>query len=348
VAHGLAHLVPRPARLAASRWIAGRTSARFARDIEALAAKPDPIIAGPWLGEVGFELLYWVPFLAWCAERFGIPPERWIVLSRGGTGSWYRSFASRYADVFAQVSPETFRDQHDERVRQLGEQKQTQITAFDEQLIAGAAASYDVSSWSVLHPSRMYELLNPFWWGHLDTSWVRRHTRHARLRPPDRVGVPAMPAGYIATKFYFNECFPATDTNRAFASSVLRALAKEGPVIALSTGLAIDDHDAHAVADVSIHRLPEGLDPARNLHVQNALVAGARAFVGTYGGFSYLAPFHHIPSYAFYSNGSGFSQKHLTLANEAIEAIGAGGSLHVSDVASADPRRPLVPEGQRG
>jgi len=64
VARGFTHLVPRPARLAASRWLAGRASARFERDFEAVVAGADPIIAGPWLGEVGFELLYWVPFLA--------------------------------------------------------------------------------------------------------------------------------------------------------------------------------------------------------------------------------------------------------------------------------------------
>ena len=80
MARGAARIIPRAARLAASRWLARRTSARFASDFAALAARPDPIIAGPWLGEVGFELLYWVPFVAWCAEQFDIAPERWIVI----------------------------------------------------------------------------------------------------------------------------------------------------------------------------------------------------------------------------------------------------------------------------
>ena len=342
MSRGLTRLIPRQARLAASRWRASRVSAQFERDFEAIAARSQPIIAGPWLGEVGFELLYWVPFLAWCAQRFDVTPDRWIVLSRGGTASWYRSFASRYADVFEQVSPDVFREQHDQRVRDLGEQKQTRLTSFDESLIEGAARKFRIDSWSVLHPSRMYEVLNPFWWKHLDTRWVRRHTRYVRLPSPDRVGVPPMPASYVATKFYFNECFPATEANRAFASRVLRSLAREGPVIALSTGLAIDDHDAHSAPDPAIHRLPEGLEPSRNLHVQDALVAGARAFVGTYGGFSYLAPFHHVPSYAFYSNPAGFSARHLELAREAIASIGAEGALHVSDAASSAPLLPLA------
>jgi len=324
--------------------MAGRVSARLQRELETLAASPAPIIAGPWLGEVGFELLYWVPFLAWCAERFDLPPERWIVISRGGTSSWYRGFASRYADVFDQVTPEVFREQHDARIRDLGEQKQTKMTAFEEGLVAGAAARYGVSAWSVLHPSRMYEVLNPFWWGHLGTSWVRRHTRHTRLAAPSRVGVPAMPGPYVAAKFYFNECFPATDANRAFATGVLRRLARQGPVIALSTGLAIDDHAAHVMAEAGVRHLPEGLEPSRNLYVQDALVAGARAFVGTYGGFSYLAPFHHVPSYAFYSNPGGFSARHLALAHEAIAATGAPGILHVSDASARSPQLPLLGE----
>ena len=80
--------------------------------------------------------------------------------------------------------------------------------------------------------------------------------------------------------------------------------------------------------------LPEGMDPARNLEIQTAVVAGARAFAGTYGGFSYLAPFHGVPSCACYSDATGFSRKHLQVALEAFTAIGAGDMLHVRDAAA--------------
>src|SRR5471032_935964 len=96
----LRHLLPRPMRLAASAYFARRCSARLERDLAAMAARPEPIVAGPWLGEVGFELLYWVPFLRWVAERFHVQPERLMIVSRGGTASWYRPFAARYSDVF--------------------------------------------------------------------------------------------------------------------------------------------------------------------------------------------------------------------------------------------------------
>ena len=308
-----------------------------------MVARPGPIIAGPWLGEVGFELLYWVPFLAWFAGRFGVPAERLLVLSRGGAGCWYQSFATRHADVFEQVTPEWFRAQHDARVRELGEQKQTRVTEFDRELVATAAARSRIGDWSLLHPSRMYELLNPYWWGHLPGAWVQRHARYRRLNGPALVDMPTLPPSYTAVKFYFNECFPSSARNRAFAQEALRALAARGPVVALSTGLNIDDHGGLRVDASGVMHLPEGMDPARNLEIQTAVVAGASAFVGTYGGFSYLAPFHGVLSYAYYSDADGFARTHLHVAREAFNAIGTGDMLHVQDIAAGPGALGLEP-----
>ena len=330
----LRHWIPHRLRLAASAYLARRCSAGLQRDLVAMAAGPAPIVAGPWLGEVGFELLYWVPFLRWVAERFNVDPERFMVVSRGGTSSWYRPFAARYADVFQQVTPDTYRGQHDARVRDLGEQKQTRVTEFDRELIDAATRRAHLSECSLLHPSRMYELLNPYWWGHQPSDWVHQHARYARLARPDPVGVIDTPERYVAAKFYFNDCFPATEQNRAFVRDILRTLADRGPVIALSIGLNIDDHGGERVDEYGVRHLPEGIDPASNLHVQSAIVSRAQAFVGTYGGFSYLAPFHGVRSLAFYSDPGSFSQKHLHMARSAFETIGADGLLDVRDAAA--------------
>lgn len=329
----LRHLAPRPLRRAASAWLARRRSAALQQDLAAMVARGAPVVAGPWLGEVGFELLYWVPFLRWCAERLDIDPDRFVVMSRGGTASWYRPFAARYVDVFDQVSAETFREQHDARVETLGEQKQTRVTAFDSELIAAAMRRTRVSDWSLLHPSRMYDVLNPYWWGHQPDAWVHAHVRYVKLPEPPPSGLADMPSRYTAVKFYFNDCFPATDANRAFVRDVLKTLAARGPVVALSTGLNLDDHGGVRVDEYGVRHLPEGLNPAQNLQVQSAIVARAEAFVGTYGGFSYLAPFYGVKSAAFYSDPNGFSQKHLHMARSAFDAIGSAGLLEVRDAA---------------
>jgi hypothetical protein len=83
-----------------------------------------------------------------------------------------------------------------------------------------------------------------------------------------------------------------------------------------------------------VRHLPEGIDPARNMHVQSAIVSRADACAGTYGGFSYMAPFYGVKSLAFYSDPDGFSQKHLHMARSAFDAIGAAGLLNVRDAAA--------------
>jgi hypothetical protein len=331
--NALRHVVPRPIRRAASAFLARRTSERLRRELAAMAKRGAPIVAGPWLGEVGFELLYWVPFLRWCAERLTVDPERFIVISRGGTESWYRPFAARYADAFDQVTAELFREQHDARVRDLGEQKQTRVSEFDHDVVAAAMRHAHMSEWSLLHPSLMYEVLNPYWWGHQADRWVHNHVRYTRLDPPSRTTMLDLPPHYVAVKFYFNQCFPATPQNRAFVRDALRLLAANSPVVALSTGLNIDDHAGDRVDEYGVRHLPEGIAPARNLHVQSAIVARADAFVGTYGGFSYMAPFYGVKSLAFYSDPGGFSQKHLHMARSAFDEIGASGLLDVRDAA---------------
>ncbi len=62
-------LVPAPLRLAAARFVGERRASGIERELAAIAAGTRPIAVGPWLGEVGFELLYWVPFVRWVAER---------------------------------------------------------------------------------------------------------------------------------------------------------------------------------------------------------------------------------------------------------------------------------------
>jgi hypothetical protein len=333
----LRQIVPRPVRLGASAQVARFRSASLRRRLAALAADGRPIVAGPWLGEVGFELLYWVPFLRWFAEEFGVAPERLVVVSRGGTWAWYSPFSSRYREVFDYAGPEEYRRRHDERVLDIGEQKQTRETAFERELLERIARRTGQREWVQLHPSAMYEVFNPFWWQHLDENWVHRHARYRRFEAPPRADAGPLPPAYIAVKFYFNDCFPATDRNRAFVREEVRRLAERAPVVSLTTGLSLDDHGGCEVDVHGVTTLPPHLDPRRNLHVQSAIVAGASAFAGTYGGFSYLAPFYGVPAAAYFSDAAGFSPRHLAMARSAFATLGGRDLLHVEDAAASEP-----------
>lgn len=325
-------MLPAPAKqFAADAWSAW-TARGVVREIEQISRGGKPIIIGPWLGEVGFELLYWVPFVAWAVERFTLAPERLLVVSRGGTGDWYRHFASTYRDAFAFVSEDEFRARNRQRSEELGEQKQVRLTAFEADLVSLVARASGLGDVAVLHPSLMYRAFNPYWWGYQDERWVRAHASFQTLPRPSLERLPGLPERYVAVKFYFNDAFPATTENRATAARVVRELSCEGPVVSLATGLRIDDHrgweeeEQHAVRGIRAN-----LDIASNLGVQSAIVAGATAWAGTYGGFAYLAPFHGIPARAYYSNPGGFSRRHLALAESVFDGF-APGLLDLHDV----------------
>lgn len=320
-------LVPRSIRLLASAQLASLRSVRLRRRLTAIAADTRPIVAGPWLGEVGFELLYWVPFLRWFAEQFRVAPDRLVIVSRGGTESWYRPFAARYQEIFDFVSPEEFRRRYHQRVLDLGEQKQTRITPFERSLLDDVANRIGAQDPIVVHPSLMYELFNPFWWGHLDEQWVHRHARYRPLETPVLPEAVGVPRSYVAVKFYFNDCFPATERNRAFVRDVVQQLAARTPVVSLTTGLTLDDHGGCPVVGKGVTTVPLDLDARCNMHVQSAIVANASVFVGTYGGFSYLAPFYGVRSIAYYGDPGGFSRRHLQMAYSALGTVNAGDLL---------------------
>jgi hypothetical protein len=64
-----------------------------------------------------------------------------------------------------------------------------------------------------------------------------------------------------------------------------------------------------------------GTPPSCNLQVQSSIVARASAYVGTYGGFAYLAPFHGVPSFAYYDDPDGFSKSHLRMVRSALARL---------------------------
>ena len=75
--------------------------------------------------------------------------------------------------------------------------------------------------------------------------------------------------------------------------------------------------------------------PEDNLALQTAAIVGATAFVGTYGGYSYLAPLCGVSSVAFFSRQT-FKQHHLELAHRAFQRLG-GAQLNPVDVRLVQP-----------
>ena len=67
------------ARTVGEQWGTWRQQWAVERDLERAIDGSAPILAGPWLSEVGYEVLYWVPFLRWVKAAYRIPDERIVV-----------------------------------------------------------------------------------------------------------------------------------------------------------------------------------------------------------------------------------------------------------------------------
>jgi hypothetical protein len=253
-----------------------------------------PLLLGPFLGEIGYELEYWIPFLRRELHRHGIPPEQAIVVTRGGAALWYRDFAAGELDVLELVPYEDYLPQLEARRAAARDLKQLRVEDFDRKLVA--LARERLGDVAVVHPGLMFTRLRGLWYkgAPLDSLWHRLEYRQI-----DADRQPGMPADYVAVKAYFNEVLPPSEENRAFFRRAVERLAEQVDVVLLVTGMELDDHEEWATEHPRVHQVANLLRPEDNLAVQTRIVAGARGLVATYGGFSYLGPFLGVPTLTF-------------------------------------------------
>ena len=283
------------------------------RELERIGRTSSPILIGPWISEVGFELLYWIPFLNWAVKAHGLDRRRLIVVSRGGARPWYQHLTAEYLDVFDLFSLDEYRSRNEERWAAGGNQKQFDIGAMDREILRRAKATLGVDEAEVLHPMVMYRLLRYYWFEKAGAGLLTKHTEYRTLAPlGDAPVMQELPREYVAVRFYFRPSFPDTPENRRFAADVIRAVSRELPVVLLNTGISIDEHeDVQVPGGHGVYRVDHLMTPAANLDVQTRIISRARAFVGTYGGLAYVAPFYGVPGIGFYSDESELVPAHL-------------------------------------
>lgn len=291
-----------------------------------------PVLAGPWLGEVGFELLYWIPFLRWAVGEFPGLRRQLVIQSRGGVESWYAGLATRYVDLFEHVSLKEFKARFGKFLKQTDTYDGyteapglRNFSAAEQEIIDLVRREVGAPRLNVLHPSVMYRAFK-----HVHRVRAREFTGYfPALTPPPAAGLESeLPALFIAVRFY--ECFPlpASDANQAFVRELVTRLAETRPVVCLNTGMSIDrkhpDFPVEAI-DTVVH-VRQSMTLANNLAVQSAVIGRAAAFVGSYGGLSYLPPLFGCPSFSLYSDGRSLSKTgHLELAQSVLAKPKLGG-----------------------
>ncbi len=292
--------------------------------LEAIASSERPVIIGPWLSEVGFELLYWIPFLRWALAEYRIAPSRVTVVSRGGVAGWYGGLASGYIELLALFSTEEYVALNKRRIEAAGHQKQTESGEVDEIILRKVTEANHLGPFDVIHPSFMYQLLLPLWQHRAPSQFVHSYARYAPMSPPPVDPGIQLPENFTVAKFYFSDAFPRTAENFRHIHGILGRCLKRGPVVMLSSGVKVDDHED------MLDGLPDGIslfspsDPLTNLGLQTQVVSRAQRFVGTYGGFSYLAPLLGVPSFCVYSDPGRLMPMHMDIAFRAFRSFACG------------------------
>ena len=346
LAKGLLRRVRRPLRVAvrrkgliAEQWGYYRTEWQIERQLESIVGRGRPLVVGPWLSEVGFETLYWVPFLHWLKAAFRIDPARIVAVSRGGVGGWYHGVTDRYIEVWEHMDPAEFARRNAER----GVTKQYDVSPLDRDVLEIVGRQIGTHDFDVIHPGLMYRLFTLYWSGQRAMGFVDAHTRFTRLPAPAVIDPAELPPEYVAVKFYAARSLPDTPEVRSRLRGMIDRLAEQSPVVLLDTGLVLeDDHADYSFASGGrIVSARPWMTPQNNLGVQTQIVAGARAFVGTCGSIAWLAPRLGVDTSAFYMDPK-WLHAHLPVAMRAYHRLGAGAFATV-DLRALDPLGTVVP-----
>jgi hypothetical protein len=313
------------------------SSALIAATVERVRSAGRPVVVGPWIGEVGFEVLYWLPYLRWLTEHHRVDTSRWIVVSRGGTQSWYGDLAGGgYADALSVLSPDEFRTANEARWREVGSQKQRYDSDVEELLLDQLHAQGAIpEDYELLHPSSMYQAFWHHWKQSSPTTLVQRCTRYTALPPPPLPPGLELPDEFAAVKWYFRPSLPDTPANRTRLRDITSAVADRLPVVLLHENPSLDDHAEADLSDLPGVRAVLGdVPPERNLEVQAAIIARASEYVGTYGGLGYVPMTYGVPSRLYASDMAPLSAVHVRTGHFAAATLGVAHSL--VDLGAAD------------
>ena len=312
--------------------------------IASLKANDWPILVGPWRGEIGFECLYWIPFLDHLKD-LGIAKERMVPITRGGAGVWYDTPTA--LEIYAMRTPQQVRIENRVHITQTGLHKQETVTPFDRSLIRDAADTLNLTRYHVLHPAWMYHILAPFWTGDCGTEWLAPRVAFRTLMPPPLPEGVVLPDQFLAVRFYARETFQNhPKLMRPFLQSITEQMVGSLPIVILDSPFHLDDHidltlgcEGDRVTHLS--QLVPNLTPENNLAVMSAILGRAQGFVGTYGGFAQLALRHARPSVTFYTKWGGTSLAHKSLSDTL--ALRLGVSTYVINVGDIPILSSLLP-----
>lgn len=287
---------------------------RFRLFMRHLAASRRPIIVGPQHRELGFETLYWLPFVQQLRADYGLEKGRLIALSRGGMGQVYDMAA--HADVYDFLPVDTVRLYQVRATAAQQTSKQYQVEPWERHVVELAASTLGLERPLMLHPSWMYQLLHPAW---VDKMSMQELSRWLNPTPLPTLPLPeglTLPENFVAVRLYARPTMQAHDNVVFWLKRRLTQLAVSRPLVFLSSNERYDDHaDILRPFGPNMFDLSAFTTPQTNLAVQLAVLQRCTLFLGTYGGLAQLALRAGKPVVGLYTNWGGTAFVHVDLTH---------------------------------
>ena len=287
------------------------------REVERIAANGRPIVVGPWTGDAGMELLYWIPFLRWLVTVGGVRPRQVLAISCGGADPWYADVSGGYVDLYDGHAISVVRRWSRER-RDEGDLVGSRRHPLDEDVLRRARTLVGNREVDWLHPSLLTRLFAPRWEFGEAATVVAANSVQRPLPPDLDTHALTLPPDYAAVRVVFGPAFPDTPENRTTMEWAIRALAEQTPVVLLRAQEEPLGHQPYVPPPgLPVLDIVEHLTPRHALAIQSRVVRGAGAFLSTYCGLAFVGPYVGTPTVAVYSRAA-FNVAHL----DAIDRVG--------------------------
>lgn len=279
-----------------------------------VSAGTQPIILGPWLGEVGPELQYWIPFLQQLKHSGAFGNRRLIAVSRGGVSSWYQQLTSEYIEIFDYKDKTAYQAVRAER----STEKQFDWTTGERNLVKTITDQFDITEYDTLHPGAMWLRILPYFKEQQGLSTLLDQLQFQPINQTSLQRPANLPERYIAVRFYQSDLFPATPDNQQFLADLLQQLTQHHTVVALVTNSQLNEHAQFPMPSNSqVQTVVIDQELKRNLGLQTQIIAHADAFVGTYGGLTILPGLLGKPCFGFIGADLG-EQRAIHFRHEAV------------------------------
>lgn len=293
---------------------------------------------------MGFEVLYWVPYLQRVLHAERIDPARLILVTRGGAAAWYPQGGTSI-ELYDYLPPKDLRLMTLAAQQARASVKQFTITRLERKLLALITERIGVRGYHWLHPSEMYRALDPWWTTQkMGLSTAMQHLRVAPMPPAMLPLGMSLPERFVVMRWYQRATWPLREGLLDWTHQMVSAVAATIPVVILMSPQYTDDHVDFPVPPVHPKVTVIAPDPWReNLAVQTAILQKASAFVGTWGGVAQLAVRLGIPTVAFFDAWRGCSYQHRVMTDWL--ALQQGTPFFVGRPADTDQIRGLLPSG---